>query len=412
MDAKPAIRSRRFGLLLRSCFVLAMVLPVSGLQARVIKGTTAKPSQKSVESRPQQVRLDKIVQLVEGSNLPNLVGHEQWRTLLAEYRPRIEDAPSRRVFSGLVNDLFAATGQSHLLYYTRDDWSYWHIVSTFGSGSDDEDTRVEHVGLFTEEIESRWFVRGVLEGSPASEQDIRVGDEIISVDGAEFEPIVSFRGKAGRQIRLRLRRKPELIYNFLVTPVNESLHKAMQRAIRESIHVIKEDGHRYAYLHAWSFLGSGGEYRRLIRLQNEVDGLLWDMRDGFGGMVGRGSRFLFGSSDSDWGWHKPVVILTDDGTRSAKEMLVDAAKRRNKATLVGVPTPGHVTTVGAFRRVGDDALLILPGMRSALEGHPTTPDIYVERPIPYSAGKDPQLSVAKQVLRKLVEANDPLPALR
>ena len=40
------------------------------------------------------------------------------------------------------------------------------------------------------------------------------------------------------------------------------------------------------------------------------------------------------------------------------------------------------------------------------------PDVYVERPIPYSAGKDPQLSVAKQVLRKLVDANEPLPALR
>ncbi len=159
-------------------------------------------------------------------------------------------------------------------------------------------------------------------------------------------------------------------------------------------------------------MGSGSEYRRLVRLQNEVDGLIWDLRDGFGGFAGRGNRFLFGSPDSDWGWRKPVVILTDDGTRSAKEMLVDAAKRRNRATLIGVPTPGHVTTVGAFRRVGDDGVLILPGRRSPLEGHPTTPDVLVDRPIPYSAGKDPQLSVAKQVLRKLVESNEPMPALR
>ena len=410
MGSIPARRSSGLGLLLRFCVGLAMFLPVPGLQARVIKGTTAGAPQQSVDSRPQQARLDRIVQLVEESNLPKLIGHEHWQTLLAEFRPRIEGAPSRRVFSRLVNDLFEATGQSHLLYYTSDDWSYWHILSTFGS--DDEDTRVEHVGLFTEEIESRWFVRGVLEGSPASAQDIRVGDEIISVDGVPFEPIVSFRGKAGRPIRLRLRRKPELIYNFLVTPVKESLHKAMQRAIRESIHIIEEDGNRYAYLHAWTFLGSGSEYRELVRLQDEVDGLLWDLRDGFGGMAGRGNRFLFGSPDSDWGWHKPVVILTDDGTRSAKEMLVDVAKRRNRATLVGVPTPGHVTTVGAFRRVGDDDLLILPGRRSRLEGHPTMPDVYVERPIPYSAGKDPQLSVAKQVLRKLVGTNDPVQAFR
>ncbi|MCH8149351.1 MAG: hypothetical protein IH987_15440, partial [Planctomycetes bacterium] len=79
MGANLVIRSGRLGPLPRLYVVLAMILPVSGLQARVIKGTTDRPPQQPVDARPQEDRLDRIVQLVESSNVPDLVGHEQWR---------------------------------------------------------------------------------------------------------------------------------------------------------------------------------------------------------------------------------------------------------------------------------------------------------------------------------------------
>jgi C-terminal processing protease CtpA/Prc len=193
-----------------------------------------------------------------------------------------------------------------------------------------------------------------------------------------------------------------MIYNMVVVPVKESLHEAVQRAILRSIRVIEYEGLEFAHLHAWSLLGQGEEYRRLLEMQDEVDGLLLDFRDGFGGMTIPAMRFLFGADDGRDGWFKPTVVLIADGTRSAKEIVVDAAKRQHRALLVGTPTPGHVTSVGGLQRIGSNGLLMVPGYRFELEGHPTEPDYAVERDIRYCAGTDPQLKRALQILANLV----------
>jgi C-terminal processing protease CtpA/Prc len=96
------------------------------------------------------------------------------------------------------------------------------------------------------------------------------------------------------------------------------------------------------------------------------------------------------------------VILIADGTRSAKEIVVDAVQTAERAPLVGTPTPGEVTSVGAIRRVGRDGLLMLPGQTFSLEGNPTKPDYPVSRDIRHCAGADPQLRKAKQVLADLI----------
>lgn len=365
------------------------------------------PSQRARSGRTQaEARLAKVVNLVERSNAPYLIGEKRWRRLLAEHRDAIEQATTHGRFAGEVNKLLKSTGVSHFKYYTDHDWTYWHVRGAFWQGEPDVETC--HVGIFPERIEGRWFVRGVLEGSNAASAAIRVGDELLSVDGLPFDPIVSFQDKAGRPTHLRVRRKPGLICNTMITPVRESLYEAMQDAIRRSIRVIEHDGLRMGYMHAWTLLGPGTEYGRLAELQDQVDGLLLDYRDGFGGTWHAAERFLLGhggragSRKARSHWTKPVVILIADGTRSAKEIVVDAVQTAGRAPLVGTPTPGAVTSVGAIRRVGENGLLMLPGQTFSLEGNPTRPDYPVSRDIRHCAGADPQLKKAKQILADLI----------
>ena len=105
---------------------------------------------------------------------------------------------------------------------------------------------------------------------------------------------------------------------------------------------------------------------------------------------------------------KPVVILTGEGTRSAKEIVVDAARRMGRALLVGEATAGAVTAVDTARSgpVGADAYLLLPGERLKLEGRPTQPDFLMSRVIPYSGGRDPQLEMAREVLAAWLTLSD------
>ena len=94
----------------------------------------------------------------------------------------------------------------------------------------------------------------------------------------------------------------------------------------------------------------------------------------------------------------PVWAQDQPASEEQEEIVVDAVKSAGRAPLIGVPTPGEVTTVGAVKRVGSDALLMLPGTRLALEGKPTQPDYLVPRELRYSAGADPQLESAELIL--------------
>ncbi len=391
----------------RRFWLIGLLLASSQIALRSAEAHFAPEVDERFAETGAEARFAQILKLVKKSNAPKLVGPERWDELVVSHRDRILRAESHSEFARAVNKLIKASGISHFKYYTDQDFAYWHARSAFGGG---EESHVAHIGLFPQKIEGRWFVRGVLEGSPASESNIkiRVGDEIVSVDDRPYRNFAAFVGKAGQATTVVFRRSAALTYSVRITPRRGSLHESLQRAIRKSIRVSKTDGRSVLYMHGWTMLG-GREYRRLLEMQDEVDGLLLDFRDGYGGTWHAASSFLLGKGEGDDGgasrWNKPVVILTGDGTRSAKEIVVDAVKRAGAAPLVGLPTPGHVISVGGLRRTGGDGLLMLPGMRFELEGKPTQPDILVERDIRYCGGDDQQMHVAELLLTALMDAH-------
>lgn len=389
-------------------FAGRVVVIVSSFAANVALG--ARPvvdHPDTFDSTGPAARFANVLRIIDHWSGPEGVPNSHhWDALVATHREAIESADNHQAFSRALNRLFAESGVSHFAYYTDEDWSYWHLRGVFrrhrGDGA------VEHIGIYPQEIDGRWFVRGVFEGSPAEAAGLKVGDELISVDGLPYAPVRSFLGRAGQDARLRVRRLPELYLQVDIVPVRESVYAAMERAMRGSLRLIHHGESTFVYLRGWTLLGDGREYDELAALQPFVHGLVLDYRDGFGGRPEAALRFLVGERDGAGGrrnpeWVKPVLILTADGTRSAKEIVVDAARRANRAILVGEPTPGHVTTVGAVRRVGDDGMLMLPGEKLALEGKPTWPDIVVARDIRYAAGRDPQLALALDILADLSE---------
>lgn len=353
-------------------------------------------------------RFREIQNRIQDSNAVSLAGASKIRALIAQHREAIESCTTHESFAAAVNRLIADIGLSHFHYFTDDDWEYWHLQSAFGG--DSAGTRIEHVGIIPDEIGNRWFVRGVLEGSPADGKGVEVGDELLRVDGMPYAPVSVFRGAEGRRVNIELRRKPGMSYEIEVVPKKESLYKAMQRAIRESVRTIEHHGRTLLYMHAWTVLGDGSEYDKLIELQDEVDGLLLDYRDGFGGTWHKAERFLAGSFDRNFSdehsWTKPVVILTGEGTRSAKEIIVYGVKKAGRAPLVGEPTPGHVISVGGVVNIANDGLLMLPGHPFALEGKPIQPDYLIPRDIRYCGGDDPQMDFAKDLLGSLVRRDE------
>jgi carboxyl-terminal processing protease len=258
-------------------------------------------------------------------------------------------------------------------------------------------------------------VAGVLHGYPAHHAGILVGDRLVAVNGAPYHPIRSFAGQAGRRLTLTVERRPGETVELRVIPELIDGRNMFENAMRASIQVIEQDGHRLGYLRAWSY--AGRRYQDIVTgalingALKDTDAFILDIRGGWGGadpaylnffsnrttaataVMRDGTSTTFASS-----WSKPVVLLADDGSRSGKELLAHGFRALDKGPVIGERTAGAVLS-GQINALTDGSVLYLAiadvrvdGQR--LEGVGVAPDIEVPFDIPYAAGADPQLTRA------------------
>jgi carboxyl-terminal processing protease len=106
-------------------------------------------------------------------------------------------------------------------------------------------------------------------------------------------------------------------------------------------------------------------------------------------------------------WHGRIVILTNEHTVSAGEMVCAFARENNLAKIVGTETAGRLIPGSGFK-VGHGYMVIMPkaayitwgGQR--FEGHGIQPDVFVPwSPQAFAAGQDNQLECAIGVVSEV-----------
>jgi carboxyl-terminal processing protease len=324
--------------------------------------------------------------------------------------------------------MLAELGASHTSYLTPADREYYDLADIFAGALRRELPRFfpngepayDGIGLVTAEIAGKRFVSGLLAGFPAERSGLTTGDEIVAADGAAFDPVASFAGKAGTPIRLAIRRAADgPVEELAVTPQRIRPNDAYLEAIKASARIVERDGRRIGTIHLWSF-GRHEDERAFEEAIStgplkDADALVWDLRDGWGGTATPDDLDVFDprgpvmtvinrageSHYVTFRWRKPVVLLINSGTRSAKEILAYGFKKYGYGPVVGTRTRGDVLAARAYL-LGDGTLLELPvddvrvdGER--LEGVGVAPTIEVPFALEYSGGADPQLDRAVAV---------------
>lgn len=106
-------------------------------------------------------------------------------------------------------------------------------------------------------------------------------------------------------------------------------------------------------------------------------------------------------------FHGRVVLLVNQHTASANEMIIAAARESDLAVTVGEPTPGRLLG-GSRSKVGWGYWLALPSNafqssgNDPVEGRPIPPDVLAEfNHEQFRAGLDPQLDKAIEVVSQL-----------
>ena len=408
---------------MKALLAFALTVGAAGRPPLPAEAATAEPQTKSDTDV-----FDEAWRLVQNKFYDrNLLGLD-WEAVGNKHRGAYAEAKTDAERSAAINAMLDELGVSHTHHFIKEQPSYYQLVDIFSwplrrdipkyfSGGA---ITYSGIGIFTKKIDGKTFISGVLAGLPADTAGLRVGDEIISADGSSFEPVGSFRGKEGEAIALAIRRDADgPVTTIAVRPQRIKPDDAFESAMRDSARIIEANGRRIGYIHVWSY--AGRSYQEILEAAlsdgklKDADALIWDLRDGWGGarpsflriFDPHGPTMILSERNGDtelvgFRWRKPVVLLTNNGTRSGKEVLTYGFKKNGYGEVIGEPTAGALLAARAFL-LSDGSLLILAvndvtvdGER--LEGKGVVPTIEVPFELPYAAGKDPQLNRAVSVL--------------
>ena len=250
-----------------------------------------------------------------------------------------------------------------------------------------------------------------IEGTPAYELGIHAGDQILRVDGEPtkemtlMEAVKKMRGPKGTSVVLTIMRedfaKPQ---DFVITRATIAIKSVRSKTL--------EPGYGYVRLSQFQSSTARDLRKELAELEKEnkpLKGLILDLRNNPGGLLDQAVKvsdeFLneglivytggrLKSQDMRFEAHMntrphsyPVVVLVNEGSASAAEIVAGALQDHKRAVIVGVKTfgKGSVQTVmplrnGAALRL-TTALYYTPSGRS-IQAKGIDPDIVVEKAIP------------------------------
>jgi carboxyl-terminal processing protease len=355
-----------------------------------------------------------------------------WAAAKEAYLPRARAAQTAAELAPVVNEMLGLLQTSHTNYFTTADPEYYYLFGIFANGPlaaeakrrfPSGEVQFDSLGLLTRQVDGKWFVTGVLDGTPAAAAGVHRGNELVSLEGQPFQPVLPLQGLAARsqaaQLVIQTTRDESSRRTIELKPVALQPVPAMLEAMQQSMRVIEYKGRRIAYVHVWCY--AGRQYHELLVQEvtegslKDADALVLDLRDGWGGAspeylnlfnreipqmiaITRNNEELYLESQ----WRKPVALLINGGSRSGKELFAYGFRKLGLGPIVGERTAGAVTG-GTVIPLSDQSLLYLcvMGMRfdgQILEGVGVAPDHEVPWPLPYASAEDPQLKHALKLL--------------
>jgi len=283
---------------------------------------------------------------------------EVFARLQRDYVEEISDQElMERAIRGMLDDL-----DPHTAYLTREQFQAL-----------EEDTTGRYGGVG---IEVRWLARAlrvvaVTPGSPADRGGVRKGDVLLTVDGESIEDMVvsqvveHVRGLPGLPVRLGLR-----------DPEDREREVVLEREIIRVASVERRlFGEGFGYLRLITFQEDTDEAvaeavtELAKRAGGRLDGLVLDLRQNPGGVLNsavgvadlflesgaivstrgrsRGALLDYSAGPDDMLRGAPLVVLVDQATASASEIVAGALKDHERAVILGERTfgKGSVQTV-------------------------------------------------------------------
>ncbi|OKH12837.1 peptidase S41 [Fischerella major NIES-592] len=318
----------------------------------------------ALQDSPKQV-VDQVWQLVNREYVDGSFNRQNWLT--------IRQSLLSRNYSSREE---AYTAIREALQKLEDPYTRFMDPKQFEALTNQTSGEVSGIGIRMEvnENSKRLVVVEALENSPAIKAGIKPGDEIVAIDGKPTRQMKIedasklIRGRAGTMVTLRLERDGRSAFDLKLTRATIEVPTVR--------YALKQEGRRrVGYIRLREFNAhAADQMRRAIRDLNgkQVDGFVLDLRGNPGGLLQASIEIARmwidngpivrtvdrrGGSDESKANHtaltnRPLVVLVDNNSASASEILTGALKDNKRAIVVGSQTFGKAL-VQSVHELGD-----------------------------------------------------------
>lgn len=312
----------------------------------------------------------------------------------------VVDPPSDKLVYNAINGMLSGL-DPHSSYMNVKQYADMNVETTGQFGG---------LGLEVTQAGGLLKVISPIDGTPAARAGIKPGDIIVNINSLSTEglnlndAVDKMRGPVGSKITLTLKR------SGIDTPVVVTLTREIIQiqAVKSRLFTSSAGDIGYVRLASFSEQADADIRKAVADLQKQsgghIHGYILDMRGNPGGLLDQavavGDDFLNSGEivsthgrhpQDDQVWYAqpgditngaPIVILTNEGTASAAEIVSAALQQNRRALVLGMPTfgKGSVQTIvpipgnGALRLT--TALYYTPSGKS-IQDYGVTPDVKV-----------------------------------
>ena len=317
------------------------------------------------------------------------------RTMLEEeYIGELDD---EQMLEMAIKGYVAGVGDEYTEYYTPEEMSQ-EYDSAMGN----------YVGIGIYMVvnyeEGTITVLEPMEGSPAEEVGLQEGDLITKVDGQDVtvdnvtEMSNAIKGEEGSKVKLEITRGEEKLEVEVERKRIEISH-IESRMLEDNIGYIQildfDGGTAEEFRENYENLNNQGATSLIIDIRNNGGGVVDEAIDILEMICDRDSTLLIEKdkdeneviikSEEDPFINIPIVVLTNENSASASEILAGALKDNDKATIIGETTYGKGVIQTLYRLTDGSGLKITTNEyvtpnRTTINKVGIEPDIVVELP--------------------------------
>ncbi len=254
--------------------------------------------------------------------------------------------------AGVVRGMLESLEDSYAVYFDKEHYAYFN-----------EQTSGEFygIGITISDEAGKPTVVNVLKGTPAERAKLKAEDVIVSIDGVTHdkwdldEVVKRVRGPEGTKVKLQISRDDsEKLLDFTITRAKIDVPNVEQEMVGKDV----------GYIRLYTFnQRSGDDLRAALKdlKKQGAKGFVLDLRDNPGGLLGASvdvvSLFVKDGvvvtvdarvpemdetyrASGDLETKAPLVLLVNENSASASEIVAGALQDYDRATIVGVTSFG------------------------------------------------------------------------